>query len=387
MSWLGRGALWLTVVLTLFIVAFKARFGGGLQPFPDLRTAPLIPPGEVDGRLEVVATLPVAPGNVTVSADGRVFFTLHPEGRPEGDKLVELVSGQPVAFPNSALQGPGAGAAYFDTPLGVRIDGQDRLWVIDHGFHGLRQPRLWAIDLKTRAVVHQFDIPRSVAGIGSFLQDLAVSADGSTVYIADASIVAARPAIVVYDVGSRVASRRLQRHESVLDQPYLLRVRGKPMRMFGGLFNLHVAVDSIALDRRGEWLYFGAMASQSLYRVRASDLRDRGLSEAELGRRVERFSDKVQTDGISTDSDGNIYLTDVEHGGLAVVGPDRRLQTLFSSPRVRWADGLSFGPDGYLYIADSNLSEQMMKSRSHMRGQAPYHIFRLKLPHTAPAGQ
>ncbi|HNN94718.1 MAG TPA: L-dopachrome tautomerase-related protein [Pseudomonadota bacterium] len=387
MSYLARGALWLSLVLILFVVGFKARFGGGLQPFPDLRTPPIIPTPEADQRLEVVAALPVAPGNVAVSESGRVFFTFHPEGRPEGDKLVELVGGQPVAFPSAALQGIAGGGAALDTPLGVRIDGQERLWVIDHGFHGLRQPRLWAIDIKTRTVVHQVDLPRSVAGPGSFLQDLAVAADGQKVYIADASIVAGRPAIVVYDVASRVAVRRLERHESVLDQPYLVRARGKPMRLFGGLFNLHVAIDSIALDRRGEWLYFGAMASQGLYRVPVSALSDPSLSAAQLAGRVERFADKVQTDGISTDSEGNIYLTDIEHGGLAVVGPDRRLQTLFSSPRLRWADGLSFGPGGYLYIADSNLSELMMQSRGHMRGQAPYFLFRIKLPQTAPAGQ
>lgn len=387
MSWLSRGALAFTVTLTLSLVAFKARFGGGLEPFPDLRTTPVIPAAEADARLEVVATLPVAPGNVAVSAAGRVFFTFHPEGRPKGDKLVELVSGQPVAFPSPTVQGPGSGGAFLDTPLGVRIDGHEQLWLVDHGFHGLRQPRLWAFDLKTRAVVQTFDFPRSVAGLGSFLQDLAVAPDGSTVYVADASVVAGKPAIVVYDVRSGSAVRRLERHASVVDAPYLVRARGKPMRLFGGLFNLHVAIDSIALDRSGEWLYFGAMASKSLYRVRARDLGDRALSDEELGRRVERFADKVQTDGISTDSDGNIYLTDIEHGGLAVVGSDRRLQTLFASPRLRWADGLSFGPDGYLYIADSNLSELMMQSRGHMRAQAPYYIFRLKLPHTAPAGQ
>ncbi len=387
MKWLARGALWLTVFLTLFIVAFKARFGGGLQPFPDLRTPPVISPAEAEKGLEIVATLPVAPGNVAVSASGRVFFTLHPEGRPEGDKLVELVAGQPVAFPSASLQGAGSGGASFDTPLGVRIDGQERLWVIDHGFHGLRQPRLWAIDVRTRAVVQQRDLPRGIAGLGSFLQDLAVAADGSKIFIADASVVAGRPAIVVYDVGSGSVSRRLEGHEALTDRPYLVRARGKPMRLFGGLFNLHVALDSIALDRRGEWLYFGAMASQGLYRVRASDLADASLSEAELGRRVERFSDKVQTDGISTDSDDNIYLTDIEHGGLAIVGKDRRLQTLLSSPRLRWPDGLSFGPDGYLYIADSNLGELMMQSRGHMRSQAPYYLFRIRLPHSAPAGQ
>ena len=52
------------VAATLFIVAFKARFGGGLQPFPDLRTPPVISPAEAEKGLEIVATLPVAPGNV-----------------------------------------------------------------------------------------------------------------------------------------------------------------------------------------------------------------------------------------------------------------------------------------------------------------------------------
>lgn len=388
MKWLGRGLLWFCLLLTLLLVGFKARFGGALKPFPDLRTPPILSTEEADRRLEVVASLPEAPGNVAVSGSGRIFFTFHPEGRPEGTKVAELVAGQPVAFPKAELQSAGAaGQPFFDTPLGLRIDGQDRLWIIDHGFHGLRQPRLMAFDLKTGALVHRHDFSPSVAGIGSFFQDLAVAADGSFVYIADASILSGRPALVVYDVARGVAVRRLERHESVSDEPYLVRAKGKPLRLLGGLFNVHVAVDSIALDRRGEWLYFGPMAKDSLYRVRASDLRSASQGEVELGTRVERFARKVQTDGISTDSDGNVYLTDIEHGGLARVSPDGTLQTLFHSSRIRWADGLSFGPDGYLYIADSNLGELMMQSRGHMQKQAPYFLYRIRLGVVAPAGQ
>lgn len=388
MRWLLRGALWLCALLTLLVVGFKARFGGGLLLFPDLRTPPILSTEEADRRLEVVASLPVAPGNVAVSASGRIFFTFHPEGRPQDTKLAELVAGQPVAFPSAAMQSAGApGQPFFDTPLGLRIDGNDRLWVIDHGFHGLRQPRLLAFDLKTGALWHRWDVPRSVAGIGSFFQDLAVAADGSVVYIADANIVGGRPALVVYEVARGGAVRRLEGHESVRDAPYLVRAKGKPLRLLGALFNVHVAVDSIALDRRGEWLYFGPMAKDSLYRVRTADLRSASVNESELATRVERFARKVQSDGISTDSDGNIYLTDVEHGGLARVSADGRLQTLFHASRIRWADGLSFGPGGYLYIADSNLGELMMQSRAHMQRQAPYFIYRIQLGVSAPAGQ
>src|SRR5688572_10697120 len=45
-------------------------------------------PNKIEGKapllgaadLELVAELPFAPGNVAVSADGRVFFSFHPEG-------------------------------------------------------------------------------------------------------------------------------------------------------------------------------------------------------------------------------------------------------------------------------------------------------------------
>ena len=46
--------------------------------------------------------------------------------------------------------------------------------------------------------------------------------------------------------------------------------------------------------------------------------------------------------------------------------------------RLRWADALSFGPDGWLYVADSAIPDQMFHSKSHMRAQAPYRIFRFK---------
>lgn len=388
MRFLLRALLGLVTLLSLFLIAFKAHFGGELLRFPS--PAPplplLISEADIEKRLEVVASLPVAPGNVAVSTTGRVFITFHPEGRPVGDKLVEIVAGQPVAFPNAQLQGD-AGQPSLDTPLGVRIDSKGRLWVIDHGFHGLRQPRLWAFDIATRATVVRYDVPAAIAGVGSFLQDLAVDPEGRYVYIADASVIGGKPAIVVYDSQAGTAVRVLQGHDSVRDRPYLVRAKGKPMRLLGALFNVHVAIDSIALDRQGQWLYYGAMSHESLFRARTSDLCDRSLSADDLGRRVERFGPKVQTDGITTDSFGNVYLTDIEHGGITLLGADRQLRQLFTSPRVRWPDGLSFGPDGYLYIADSNLANLMMQSRGHMQAQAPYFVYRIRLNQGAPAGQ
>ena len=59
--------------------------------------------------------------------------------------------------------------------------------------------------------------------------------------------------------------------------------------------------------------------------------------------------------------------------GVAVPYPSA---TVIRSPRIRWADGLSFGPDGWLYLADSALPELVLRSRNHIDAQGPYYIFR-----------
>jgi sugar lactone lactonase YvrE len=380
-TFLVRALLLFAIFVSAFVVWFKFRYGGPIEPFPDLTTAPLLP----SSRLEVVAKLDEAPGNIAVSQDGRIFFNFHPEGRPEL-KVVELVNGKPQAFPSYEFQQKrGGGRPYFDCVFSVRIDRQNRLWTIDHGFHGLRQPRLLAFDLQSGALVHQFDFPSSIAGLGSYIQDMQIDPEGKKVYIADIGVMAQKPAIIVYDVEKRRARRLLERDGSVMDSPYLIDAKGKRMILLGGMYNMHPALDSIALDRQGEWLYYGAMSS-TMHRVRTADLNDESLSADALKQRVERYGKKVQSDGLTMDNDGNIYITDVEHGAIAILGKDRQLGTLLRDDRIRWPDGLSYGPDGYIYITDSDIPDIMMKSKSHIRKNAPYYIFRFKSDHPGVPG-
>ncbi len=56
--------------------------------------------------------------------------------------------------------------------------------------------------------------------------------------------------------------------------------------------------------------------------------------------------------------------------------PNGVLETWVVTPRIRWADALSFGPDGWLYVADSAIPDQVMRSKKHIASQAPYFIFR-----------
>jgi hypothetical protein len=47
-------------------------------------------------------------------------------------------------------------------------------------------------------------------------------------------------------------------------------------------------------------------------------------------------------------------------------------------PTLRWPDGLSFGPDGWLYLTCSSLQHVLFVSTAHMRAHAPYQVLRFK---------
>ncbi len=148
------------------------------------------------------------------------------------------------------------------------------------------------------------------------------------------------------------------------------------MRFVFGLVSLRIGIDGVAVARDGTWLAWGAMTHDTLYRAATSDLRDATLSPEALAIRVEAVGRKPLNDGLSTDRDGNVLITDVEHGAVLRMSPDGVLETLIKSPRIRWADALSFGPGGWLYVADSAIPDQMLRSRRHMRAAAPYFVYR-----------
>ncbi len=382
MKRVAKVACWLLVLLIIVVVVglavlIRVRYGGG-NYYPNVATEALIPAD----KLETVLSYEEPIGNATVSEDGRIFFTVHPESRPETNKLLEWKDGKAVPYPDAGSQG-----TLFETPLGVCIDRQNRLWVIDHGTHGFGKTQILAFDLATNKLVHEYQFPSEIAQKESFLQAFNIDSKGETVYIADVSFFRKNPAIVVYDVNSKTARRVLESDPSVYPQDWIIRNQIREMTFLGGLIALKAGVDGVAVDKNDEWLYYAAMAHDTLFRARTADLKNVQLSPQELSQRVEAFSKKPLNDGMTIDNVGNVFITDVENQGVMQVGPDRQLRTTIRSEKIRWADSLVFGGDGYIYLADSAIPEQMLQSKANIRAKAPYFIYRFRPGTPGTAGQ
>lgn len=177
---------------------------------------------------------------------------------------------------------------------------------------------------------------------------------------------------------------------------------------------LKIHADSIALDRTGSTLYFGALTGAKLYAISTSHLlfavdkmaqiradEQHGVAVDVKGRKDlemkviealhEVSSEKPVTDGLSSDANGYLWATAVEQWALALLVPEnlvpgwhegvnsnrkRVVKVVQSQSLLRWPDGLSFGPDG-LYVTCSALHYSLLLKTTNISAHGPFHILRL----------
>lgn len=373
LKWLLKVAGAAIALLIGFLVWFKLTYGMG-EPYPDLSGAPSVPPGRVSAPIQT----PFPPGMVAASPDGRIFYTLHMLHKPErfsNATVFEWVDGKGAPFPNLDLQKEFHGA------MGVTADRQGRLWVIKPGALEGKRTRLMGLDRDTGAIVVDHTFAEGEAG---FAQDLRVSPDGKTVYLADTGLFRFTEAgLIIFDIETETARTVLSGHPSVAPQNWLMRkTNGEPYRLALGLLTFTVGVDGIALTPDGAWLYYAAMSHDSVYRVPTQALLDPSLSDETIAAQIEFVGEKPMSDGVELLPDGRLLITDVENGGLAALAPDGSLTTLTKDPRVDWADSVTVAPDGAIWFTDSRLTDLIDQfaqpaDEKTMRERGPYAIYRI----------
>lgn len=370
--WVVRGLGALVALVFVLLVVVRLWLGGG-EPYPDVSTAPQLP----SERLEVLVELDLPPGNVTSSREGRIFFNTHPFTQPQrfADSFVfELVDGQPRPYPSERFQPRLQGV------LGMTVGPLDRLWLISPAGLEDRPTRLMAFDLTTDALVFEHDLDDAA---GMFSQDLRVSPDGKTIYLADTgAFFLASPAIVVFDIDRRTTRRVLEGHPSIEPQDWEIRTRDGPYKLAWGLVNFSVGVDGLAVSHDGRWLYYATMSHDGLHRVPTAMLLDPAAPAQAVADAVERVGGKPLSDGIEIDARGRVYITDVENGGLAVMEPDGTLQTLVRDDAIVWADGVNLAADGSVLFTDSEIPayiDPLLRppAEERLHRAAPHRIYRI----------
>lgn len=363
-------------MLTYFIVT-RLGFGKYFRNQSITSQVPLLP----SSVLEIVAELPIPPGNIAVSNNGDVYFNFHPEYDPKEVKIAKLINSTYwIPYPSLEFQ------KSIITCLSLRIDQQNRLWLLDfaqHGFKGL--PRLLAIDLETQLVTIDYTFPSSIAGIGSMLNDFQVDPTGEFVYIVDTSIVGTTPAIIVFSVIQSRSFRILNSVSELYGDPIFLNVSNIPVKF--GPFGLKINIDSVVLDKTGSHLYFGAVTSNNLYGISTASIKTL-ISSPSLKFKLEDHiklitDEKPISDGLSIDLNNNIWITAFEHSSIAIAKhlPNNQyeiVKIVQDENLLRWPDGLSFGPDG-LYITNSALHFKF--NSQNLKSKKPFHILKINANH------
>ncbi len=141
-----------------------------------------------------------------------------------------------------------------------------------------------------------------------------------------------------------------------------------------------VAADGIAIFADGAHLYFCPMTSRSLYAVPTAMLRDRTLPPFVVASSVVDMGEKGASDGLESDQDGNIYVTDYEHNAVRYRDITGVYHTIAHDPRLLWPDTLELASDGYLYITVNQLERQPAFHQGQDLRKPPFGLFRVKAP-------
>jgi sugar lactone lactonase YvrE len=335
---------------------------------------------DTNSHFNVVADLDTGPGNVTATASGRIIMSQHQFYQPQYS-VVEYKGQTLVPFPNREWSATDSTAEVkLDSVLGIRSDPNGIVWMLDNGMRGGVTPKLVGWNTKIDKLQRLIYLPTPAAPKDAFVNDFALDTAHNHAFISDPAG-GSNAGLIVVNLYTGAARRVLEGHVSVLPENVDLVIDKAPIQVktpAGDLIRPHIGVNPITEDLNNEWVYYGPMHGLSLYRIKASDLIDETLTAQQLAGRVQRYSDKPISDGISIDKNNNIYLGDLANNAIGVISTDRRYRQLAQCPRLSWVDSFSFGPEGRLYAVVNRLHRSAPLNGGDAQSKPPYYLLQVK---------
>ncbi len=334
-----------TVALTLTLTACTAPREMATGPTA-LEDVPVV---------ETYATFDFRPGNIGIAPTGKMLMSGQPLGNPQ-IKLVQVHDdGSYTPYPNDAFA-KGADSE-LQAVIAVKVDDNGIAWVLDMGAR-----KLIAIDTTTDTITRRITIDPDALTEFSFLQDFALDQKRNRIIIADMTQgdlkSAPEPAFVVVDLDSETAARVAQSHPSMM-----------PDTEDG------FALNPITISSDYQFVYYGALNGSTMYRVPAASF-DGDASR--VASSIEAFSSKSFNDGQTIDDEGNIYVADVQQNAFGVISPEGDFRLIGRLPAGQsWTDGITVGPDGYLYSTANQLDRTAALAGAET-GTGEYLVVRFK---------
>jgi sugar lactone lactonase YvrE len=343
-------------------------------------------------RVEVIFQLPLAPSGLTVTPEGGFLFSVSFEQKPQNRVIAVGKGGASKPFPNVSLSQAAPGESLqLDAVQGMQCTDSGIVWMLDNGRRSEVPPKVIAWDAAHTRLQRVFHLVAPAVISTSLLDDLVVDPELPFIYLTDP---ASGPdaALIVLDTGTGLARRMLQGHPSVVPVAGLdLSIDGQKIqsrRLDGSFADPLGGVNPIALDKKGEWLYFGPLRSRKLYRVRTEHLRDGSLSSDKLAGLVEEYANRPLCAGITLDGKGNIYVSDLMGKAIGIIAAgSKEYRIHVTDPRFLWPDGLCFGADGNLYFYSNVLKATPSSPRGAITPTAETnYLFRVRTPASGRVG-
>ena len=365
-------------------------------------TTPPAPGPRGQASLEVHARLDgPGIGGITQMPDGRLIVGYHPfYGHAVQVALLNADKRTTTPYPSADWQSCKTADGQWKTDfsrcldwvLGLHTDADGTLWLLDSAKTTDRAkgrpdglvPKLVAWDTRANKLLRVIEIPEPASIPESQHNDFVVDLKNQVIVIADEAIgensggYGGKAALVVVDLKTGKSRRVLQGHESTL--PLREPIRWDVGQPTEGKVDLYVGADGIALDQASEWLYYAPLNNYKVYRVRMSDLLDAKLSDAELGARVQTWSDKPFAGGMTIDAKGNLYLTEVGERAVGIIPADtRRYRRYVQDPAMVWPDGVVYVSDGWMVTGAAQLPlVGPLQKDGVARNKPPYLIYRFR---------
>jgi len=346
----------------------------------------------ISDEVEEVLLFSLAPSAMVAVSNSEWIVGLDQHEKPTLRSARVLKYGEVVPFPTAELNAalPNSSLA-LDAIESVKVATDGIVWLLDNGRRSETIPKLVGWDTGKNTLHRVIHLPPPAVVPGSFCTALALDPSAPFAYVADPAN-GKDAAIIIVHLQTGLCLRVLQGGASVRPENSVLLsdsiTSGRGTRRIDGTSALlHCGVNALAIDRKGDWLYYTALQSATLHRLPGNLLRKPGVTSEELEQASEVFAEKPPSLGLAIDSKNNLYLGDLGARAIGIIdGKDRSYRPLVADVRLVWPDGLTFGQDGKLYFYSPNRPPALATPGTARSGKPSFSLFRTRTPASGRAG-